>query len=613
MAQAADGRPPSWAAFARGVADDLMLPGLVWDDVSIAPEAPWRDEPAFPEDTVGTLRVSSDYAVNSAGDPRWNRGRVGDAWDFSTCYNYLAPLLAYDRLHPDPTRREFLAAKVRCLPLFFDPQAGLIRHGTRHPLHLGDKGMSWQSLLFALEAGQISRMVAPRDSSPRLAGRFLMGADGLLGLAHRVEYLFPQWFDPYTKTAIAQGDHPELGIVYEPWQVGTYSQVMLEAYAISGDGRYLDEAMGAMRRLFAGMSFAVANERYDEHYEDPVDFPVTEIFGNAWGVAAAYSLYRLGGDATFRLYSDYFLDSLLRMSYWYESQLRDDPKDLAMRTAGLFRNQAGAFTGSPWENSEAYLALVQRLRDEPVPRPPLLRMLSVYRHNSFTYFPAVFPQAASPGPAVLSSAARHLPIEDAYTPEHGGANGAMGRCVYMSGIALWNYLLFEAFATCDDPAVLVLSLDGLEGLDDALCCARRRLIAYNPGPEAKEVKLRVLELAEADYAVTLAEPGKPERQVQAAASSLGAGLSVQIPPDGHVRITLQGPQEQAAAWRLHRQACNHIARAYAYLQSSALGSTEAATALKRTYRSAEAALAEGDIQTAAALADSIIADPPRVP
>ena len=60
--------------------------------------------------------------------------------------------------------------------------------------------------------------------------------------------------------------------------------------------------------------------------------------------------------------SDHFLNSLLRMTYWYESALRDDPKDRSLRNAGLFRNHGGAFTGSPWETSEAYLAMTVRLK-----------------------------------------------------------------------------------------------------------------------------------------------------------------------------------------------------------------------------------------------------------
>jgi hypothetical protein len=603
-----EGKAPSWEDFAEGVASDLRLRGVVWDDIPLLADGQWRDEPMFPEDTVDTLRVSTDYAVGSACDSRWSRTDVSSAWDFSTCNNYLAPLAAHERLHPDAALRSFIVAKAQSLPLFYDPNAGLIRHGTRHPEHIGDKEMAWQNLMFALETAKTARTLAPENCSPRLTGRFLMGVDGLIGLAHHVDYLFPQWFDPYTKSAAPQADVPELGIVFEPWQAGTYAQVMCEAHAVTGDERYLKEAQAALARLFEGPGFRVANERYDVTYDDLVDYPITEVFGNAWGVAAAYRIYRLTGDERYGRYSDGFLDSLLRMTYWYESELRDDPKDLAMRTAGLFRNHDGAFTGSPWENSEVYLALLQRIREEPEPRAPLLQLFSLYRTNSFTYFPAVFPPEAMPCDALRAGPAGHLPIEDAYTHEHGGANGAMGRSIYMSGIALWNDVLFEAFAVADDPDTMVLSLDALGAFDAAVASAARSFLVYNPVPEARTTRVRMKALADGDYAVRISGPNAPDTEARSTAVQLRQGLEVRLPAGGHLRISVHSASAEAlvAEWRLRRQAGDRLAQAYYLLQTAGgrLSASDTA-AVRASYRSAESALLAGDTTAATAQADSL--------
>jgi hypothetical protein len=596
-----------WKTFAGGVARNLMLQDVAWADVELPAGEPWRDQAPFTTDRVDRLRVSCDYAVNSACEPRFNRTSVLQGWDFSTCNNYLSGWVGYERLHPDPGQREFLAAKEQTLPLFYDPRARLIRHGTRHPLHVGDREMSWQNLMFALETVRTYRMLPPEAFRAVIPGKFLLGADGLIELARKNDYLLPQWFDPYTKAPLVQGDEPDLGIIQEPWQIGTYCYLMAEAYEITGEKRYLKEARAGLDRLFGGMRFTVANQRYTLDYADPVDFPITEIFGNAWGVAAAARVYRWTGDRRYQRYSDHFLNSLLRMTYWYESALAGDPKDRSLRNAGLFRNHSGVYTGSPWENSEAYLAMTVRLKLDRQVREPLPRLFNLLRLNGFHFFPAVFADEAIPCSRLAGHAADYLPIEDAYTHEHGGANGAMGRCVYMSGIAFWNYLLFEAFAGLDDPELMVLSLDVVDGFDSAAASLRRHFLAYNPLHERKSPRLRLLALADGDYRLAVRRRSGEEQVQTLPAARLREGIPLVLNPDEHVRIELARLHAEAAGTSLRRaqRARNRIAAAYQRLQAAAAAGAPAgpdeATA---RFRRAEAAYRSGDYLTAARLAES---------
>ncbi|MGV3724388.1 MAG: hypothetical protein ACO1SX_26120 [Actinomycetota bacterium] len=611
-------RPPhrtDWETFAAGVARNLMLPGVTWADIALPEGEPWRDAAPFTDTQVDRIRVSCDYAVESACEPRFNRTAVLQGWDFSTCNNYLSGWVGYERLRPDPRQRAFMAPKIEALPLFYDPRARLIRHGARQPLNVGDREMSWQNLMFALETVRTYRMLPPDAFRVAIPGKFLLGAEGLIELAHRNDYLLPQWFDPYEKKPLIQGDEPDLGVIYEPWQIGTYSYLMGEAYSITGEKRYLQEARAGLDRLFGGMRFKVKNDRYERDYRDPVDFPITEIFGNAWGAAAAARVHRWTGDARYQRYSDHFLNSLLRLTYWYESALQGDARDRSLHNAGLFRNQGGAYTGSPWENSEAYLAMTVRLKLDRTIREPLPRLFNLLRVNGFYFFPPVFSPEAVPCSRLAEHQADYLPIEDTYTLEHGGANGAMGRCIYMSGIAFWNYLLFEAMAAFDDPELMALNLDAVDEFEASAVSLRRHFLSYNPTVREKTALLRMRALEDGEYRVTVRRGlGNPEVRALSA-SSLRKGLQVTLAPDESVRIDLLRLRSDASSRALRRsqQARDAIAAAYALLQQAAADATASQTVTDalRPYRGAEAAYKKGDYRAALGSARRAIQSLPR--
>lgn len=599
-----------WEDFAAGVARNLMLKDVVRAEIALPADRPWRDTPLFPEDTVDRLPVSCDYAVESACDPRFNRRSVLQAWDFSTCNNYLSGWIGYERLHPDAQQHGLLQSKVAALPLFYDPRAGLIRHSTRYPAYVGDREMSWQNLMFTLEMLRVHRMLPADGFRAAVAGRFLMAADGLIDLAHNTGYVLPQWFDPYLKKPMVQNDEPDLGLIYEPWQIGTYAAVMEQAYALTGDRKYLREAEAGLDRLFGGMRFTVRNRRYEIEYTDPVDFPITEIFGNAWGVAAAARLHVRTGDPKYLRYSDHFLNSLLRMTYWYESSLREDERDRLLRTAGLFRNQGGAYTGSPWETGEAYLALTVRLKLDPDVREPLLRLFNLQRMNGFYYFPAVFTGAAVPCRKLQEHPASYLPIEDTYTHEHGGANGGMGRSVYMSGLAFWNYLMYEAFAGADRADWMVLNLDAAEGFDAAAESLSRDFLVYNGGASASRSRVRMRSLAAGDYRLTLRwRSGRKETRTLGAAA-LAAGVPLRLAPLEHVRLELRRLDSRSArAAEKAQDARDRLARAYQRLQQTAERTgPEPLAAARQHFRDAESAYRARRWDRAYALAGESLRD-----
>jgi hypothetical protein len=595
----ATGRPATWTDLAAGVEGDLMRRGVVWEDLELPVGAPWRDLPAFPEHSVTRLRISTDYAVGSPAEPAQRRPNVLAGWDFSTCNNYLSAFLAAERASPNAERRAFLAQKTRTLPLFFDTQAGMLRHGTRYPLHVGDREMTWQNLMFAVEAVRVHRLMPAEDFEPAVGGRLLMSIPRLMELVRRSGDVPAQWFDPYALSPMVQGDVPELGVVYEPWQLGTYAWLMTEAFAMTGDAVQRDEAKRVLERLLDGsLRVSVANARYSVTYDDPADFPITEIFGNAWGMAAAARLAAAAapGEAErWRSAADAFLNSLARLTYWYESATAGDARDQAVRQAGLFRNHGGAMTGSPWENAEASLALVARLGVDAEPRPLVLKLLNLQRLNAMSFFPRCLPGAAQPGPPVTGHVADSLPIEDAYTLEHGGRHGAGGLAAYMSGMAMWYALLFERWGRADDLEVMLVSLDVPLGFETAVDCEERRFLAYNPTPQAQPTTVRLLDLLPGTYRLILRQSDGQTAERRVVRAELEPGFPLALPAGGWVRIELsrQGDGSSASA-TLRQQSRDRLAAAYCAIQAAATREPGAAqTAAKGDYARSLAALRQG--------------------
>ena len=532
------GRPASWRTIAAGVDVDLRRRGIVWDDVPVG-DTPWSDAPLFPEDAVTSLRVATDYCLASSCDPARDRARVADGWDFSTCHNGLGCWLGHDRIDPDADRHAFLREKLRGLRLFYDSSSGLIRHGTRLPPHVGDKEMAWQSLMFAIETARIWQTLDRDDVDPAIGGIALAGTDGLVALAVANDHLLPQWFDPVTKLPLPQADQPELGVVFEPWQLGSYAWLLTEAHAIDGDPRRIEAAAAALSRLSDPRPWRVGNARYDVTYDDLTSYPVTEIFGNAWGIAACCRLRAITGEDRYDAVGDAFLDTLLRLTPWYESALRDDPRDRAVRNAGLFRNHAGAFTGSPWENGEAALALSVRIRDDllrgRVPRAPLLELMNLQRLNAATYFPRCVPDAAQACPRLTDHPASSLPVEDAYTPEHGGLHGGLGLAAYMAGAAFAYERLFEALGSIDDPDLMLLNLDAVEGAEAALRGLERHFVLFNPTRDGRRGKLAIAPLPPGHYDVAIGA----DNAILHTADDLRSGVFVDIAAGDHRLITVR--------------------------------------------------------------------------
>ena len=560
------GEAASWETFARQAMADLSAPQTM-AEIS----APWRDEPLELVPPLETMVVHPS----------------AQQWDFSTVNNHLAPWLLLARLHGDDKALRLGLRKKDALPRFYDPRSRLIRHGTREPPHVGDLEMSWQNFFFHEETLLAASAAGGNEFNPAVAGRFLMATAGLRDLARQTDYVFPQWFDPYRKEPVVQNDVKQLGLIREPWQAGTYAHLMMQAFEITGDKEFLAEARRAVETLMERMEFSVQNTLYDRRYADPAEFPVTELFGNAYGIAAAHRLYEATRDPKFLRYSRDFMNTLLRLTFWYEDET--DPVSRELRNAGLFYPHGGAHVATPWETSEAHLMIAWTLKhDREHPLTGLLLKLSnLNRINAFYFFPAAWskPVLALDG-ETRPALGQYFPIEPFYCLE--GTGGHRGQtAAYMAGLALWNDWLYEALAEASDRDIMVLNLDAMEDYEGALSGVERHFLAYNPGPTNRSCRVLMKQLPDAEYRATIGV-----REGVCPAAELRQGLSLTLKPGEHVRITVRRSDyvERQLQLRQQRTAQNALAHAYQLMQERAVTQGRASASPK-------------DIQTFAAALD----------
>ena len=568
------GEAASWEQFARQAMADLMTQPQAMAEFS----APWRDEPLALVPPQEKMVVHPAHAVADAAQAQTQ-------WDFSTVNNHLTPWLLLARLHGDAEALRLGLAKKDALPRFYDPRAQLLRHGTRQPPHVGDLEMCWQNFFFHEETVRAASAAGSGDFNPAVAGRFLMATAGLRDLARQVDFVFPQWFDPYQKRPVVQNDVKQLGIVREPWQAGAYAQLMVQAFETTGAPEYRLEAQRAVDALLERMTFRVQNEVYDRQYGDAAEFPVTELFGNAWGVAAAYRLHEATGQPKYLRYSRDFMNTLLRLTFWYEDET--DAVSRELRSAGLFYPHGGAHVATPWETAEAHLAIAWALKhDREHPLTDLLvRLSNLNRINAFYFFPAAWSEPV----LALDKAGRpalgqYFPVEPFYCLE--GTGGHRGQtAAYMAGLALWNDWLYEALAEASDREILVLNLDVLEGYEAALSGAERHFLVYNPCSAPRDCRVVIKHVADGAYAVTVGA-----REEKRPAAALREGLPLALGPGQHLRLTVRRSDcaEQQRRLEASRGAQNALAYAYALLQERAVAGGPAAVSAAETQAFAEA-------------------------
>jgi hypothetical protein len=494
-----DGEDVSWSLFSQRTLTDLMVPNVTYGDRT---NEPYTDSPlplvALPAEMI----VHPSFATT-------NPAEALNAWNFATINNPLLPAVLWTRLHNSPQIKNFVNLKKDALPRFYNSNSRMIASGTQQPAFVFGLELSWQTLVYYQELFSLLDALAKEDFNPAVGGRLLMGLEGLIQYARQVNYVFSVYYDPFSKQPVVFQESPGLGAIREPWSVGSYSYIMLRAYELTGEAKYLTEAQTAMNAFMTTMSYTESNSYYTATYSDPMEMPVMELMGNSYGAVAAAKLHRLTGESKYLTYQRDFLNVLLRMTTWFEDQT--DPRSRDVRSLGLFYPFVAAPTPTAWETAEANLCLAWLLKnDRTNARAPLLARLSNFnRINSFYFYPATFtPAIRSINPSLRTDVGQYFPTENMYTLEFpSGSGGAPNQtAIYMTGLALWNSWLYEALAAATNRSILVLNLASLEDYEQSLRSAAREFLVCNPTDSTVITAITNQALEVGTYQVTVTDP-----------------------------------------------------------------------------------------------------------
>jgi hypothetical protein len=298
---------------------------------------------------------------------------------------------------------------------FYDPKLQTLR---RYLPNVGsDKNKdavdSWYLYHPLLNLGRLAN-----DGDKRARRLFLDSIDYGIKAAHHFEYRWPIQYDVTDFSVITKTRNDER---FGQTDVGgIYAYVMLEAFNLTDDKRFLDEARAAID--------AAKGMRFNLNYQANL---------TAWGAAACLRLWRITDEADYLHQSYVYLASFFHNTAVWESELG---------FAKHYRNFLGvtALHDAPYmamyECFDSFSAFERYLKDSGPDIDPSVRLLlSEYCRyaldRAWYYYPDSLPEEAIADKSRNSYVDRKLsfPVEDLYVD--GQQAGQVGQEIYGAGAA----------------------------------------------------------------------------------------------------------------------------------------------------------------------------------
>lgn len=363
--------------------------------------------------TLADLQTSPKATIDHYGATYVHPYTAAEYPDSMVQLSVLTGLIGYSSWAGEPT--PFTDDLRRGLGKFFDRKLGTMR---RYLPNVGkDKNKnavdSWY-LYHPLT--NLARLAKDGDN---VALRLFLGSlDYAIKAAHHFKYCWPIQYNVETFDVIVHARNDQgLG---QTDVGGLYAYVMLQAYEIAGEKRFLDEAQKAIR--------SGAELRFELAYQTNL---------TAWGAVAALKLWRITGEDWYRRQSYVFLAGLFHNCEIWESQIEN---------ARHYRN----FLGLTCLHDAPYMALYECFetfaafdeyaevgRGEIEPSARLL--ISEYRRftldRAWFYYPDALPVEAIATDVRNGHIDRNLsfPLEDLYGD--GQPAGQVGQEIYGCGAA----------------------------------------------------------------------------------------------------------------------------------------------------------------------------------
>lgn len=302
------------------------------------------------------------------------------------------------------------------VPNFFDPKLGIMRRylSTVGPDKEADKSDSWYVYHPLLNLGRLAL-----DGDHSAAALFLRCMDYAIKVAHHFEYLWPVMFDLVTLETLTENRKPGEGGQTDVG--GLYAYVMLQAFDLTKDDRFIEEAKAAI------------------HSTAELGFTIGYQFNNvAWSAVACGRLFKLTGDRFFIDQAHVYLASFFHNVNLWECELG------AARHYRTFMGVTCLHDGpymAAYEEFEAYAAFddLLRIAGDDLTAAAYLLVTEYCRHvldRAWFYYPSSLP------PDILAKEVRNghidrslaIPLEDLYASR--AAPGSVGQEVYGAGMAM---------------------------------------------------------------------------------------------------------------------------------------------------------------------------------
>ncbi len=377
------------------------------------PHVEYRDWAGRAAKTLDDLATSPKATVRHYGHRYAHPYTDSEYPDSMVQMALIAPLDDYARWRGEPIaiQTEFEAG----LGKFYDPKLRTLR---RYLPNVGkdkdaDAVDSWYLYHPLMNLGRLA--ISGNEQARALFGKTI---DFAICAARHFKYRWPiQYkvtdFSVITETA-------EGGDLGQTDVGGMYAWVMLQAYELTDEERFLHEARAAID--------AAEGMRFDLNYQANL---------TAWGAAACLRLWRITNEARYREQSLVYLASFLHNSVIWESEIEH---------AASYRNFLGAtcLHDAPYmaiyECFDSFAAFECYLRDSGPELEPAARMLiSEYCRyaldRAWFFYPDALPAEAVAKEFRNGHVDRSLsvPVEDLYVD--GQAAGQVGQEIYGAGAA----------------------------------------------------------------------------------------------------------------------------------------------------------------------------------
>ncbi len=381
-----------------------------------APQTDYRDWLGRGERTLRDLAAAPEATIRHYGFRYARPYLAGEVPDSMVQMALVSAIHDWGRWHgePHPLEAELKAGLAK----FYDPKhKALLRYLPNAPADRDRQAIdSWYLYHPLLNLGHLA---LHGDAWARRW--FLKAVDYGIEAAHRFEYKWPIEFKvadfSVTKDVAGADGRGETDVG------GVYAWVMLQAFELTDDKRFLDEARAAID--------AAIGLRFDINYQANL---------TAWGAAACMRLWRITNRDVYRDQSYVYLGSFFHNCEIWESEIE---------LARHYRNFLGAtcLQDAPYmaifECYDSFAAFEHYLDDggpelEPAARMLIAEYCKYALDRAWYYYPdALPPEAIAPEqrePNGHVDRKLSFPLEDLYAD--GQQAGQVGQEVYGAGAAL---------------------------------------------------------------------------------------------------------------------------------------------------------------------------------